>query len=37
MEFIKSWENLMDDIMKGINYENIYANKRNSTKKLVCY
>ena len=30
MEFIKPWESLIDNIMKGIYYENIYANKRNS-------
>ena len=37
MEFIKPWESLIMDIMKGKKYENIYANKRNSRKKLVCY
>jgi len=30
MEFIKPWESLIMDIMKGKKYENIYANKRNS-------
>ena len=30
MEFIRPWESLINEIMKGKNYENIYAKKRNS-------
>ena len=30
MEFIKPWESLIKEIMKGKYYEIIYAKKRNS-------